>query len=107
MSAPAPGERMAESGDSRKVRLAIERAAFVFYTLGRWRPFSTDVPESRITKPDDRSQVQFNNQPGRRAHADYRGHYGSWRVEINPEDGMPISDPVEVGTVNESSAWVN
>jgi hypothetical protein len=79
-------------------------AAYVFYRDGRWSPFASDSPESRVTRPDDSTHVQFNNVPGRIPHAEYRGPHGRWWVRIDPASGMPIDEPVRVALFDASSS---
>ena len=93
--------------DAERVKSTIERAAYVFYLEGRWRPFDTGSPESRVTKPDDETHVQFNHIPGRLPHAEYRGPLGRWWVRIDPSDGMPVAEPVYVPTADVTSYLVN
>ena len=90
--------------DAENVLEAIRMSAYVFYRDGRWRPFADDSPESRVTKPDDDTHVQFNHIPGRRPHAEYRGPHGRWWVRIDPESGMPVESPVFVPAVDASSS---
>ena len=85
----------------------VRAAAFVFYVEGRWRPFDTASPESRVTRPADATHVQFNSLPGRAPHAEYRGPLGRWWVRIDPDTGMPLGGPVYVPTVDASSSAVN
>ena len=92
---------------ARSVRRTVERAAYVFYVDGRWRPFPDDGPESRVTKPDDTTYVQFNSIPGGRPHAEYRGPFGRWWVRIDPESGMPVGEPSWVPSADASSGMVN
>ncbi len=90
--------------DAENVLEAIRMAAYVFYRDGQWKPFAVDSPESRVTKPDDATHVQFNHLPGRRPHAEYRGPHGRWWVRIDPSSGMPLDEPVFVPTADTSRA---
>lgn len=93
--------------DAESVLRAVERSALVFYEHDRWRPFDDTSPESRVTKPDERTHVQFNHMPGRPPHAEYRGPLGRWWVRIDGETGMPSGEPVEVTSTDSSSSMVN
>ena len=86
---------------------AIRMAAYVFYRDGRWSPFSANGPESRVTKPDDDTHVQFNSRPGGRPHAEYRGPHGRWWVRIDPQTGMPVGEPVFVPALDASSSAIS
>lgn len=86
---------------------SVTRAAQVFYVDGLWRPFDTSSPESRVTKPDPDTHVQFNNVPGRIPHAEYRGPFGRWWVRIDPTSGLPIDDPIYAPSPSASSQLVN
>jgi len=86
---------------------AVRMAAYVFYRDGRWSPFDGTSPESRVTKPDIDTHVQFNNVPGSRPHAEYRGPYGRWWVRIDPNSGTPVDDPVRVTPADASSTSIN
>jgi len=94
-------------GDADNVLEAVRMAAYVFYREGRWSPFTADSPESRLTKPDVDTHVQFNHIPGRRPHAEYRGPHGRWWVRIDPSSGMPVDEPVFVRTVDAASSSVS
>jgi hypothetical protein len=96
-----------EPTDAQCVVDAVERAALVFYVDGSWSPFSGSVPESRVTRPDEATTVQFNSMPGRRPHAEYRGPLGRWWVPIDPSSGFPDDEPTFVRDVDSSSRLVN
>lgn len=93
--------------DAANVLDAVRMAAQVFYRDGRWSPFDGASPESRVTKPDVDTHVQFNNVPGSRPHAEYRGPYGRWWVRIDPSSGEPIDAPVRVTPADATSRSVN
>jgi hypothetical protein len=93
--------------DSVEVVEAVRSAALVFYREGAWPAFADDSPESRVTKPDALTHVQFNHMPGRRAHAEYRGPRGRWWVAIDATTGMPSDRPVFVPAVDASSSSVS
>jgi hypothetical protein len=86
---------------------AVRSAAYVFYRDGRWHPFADDSPESRVTKPDATTHVQFNSLPGRPAHAEYRGPHGRWWVRIDAETGMPVDGPIHVPVADATSRSIN
>jgi hypothetical protein len=93
--------------DAREVVEAIRSAALVFYREGAWAAFADDSPESRLTKPDALTHVQFNHIPGRRPHAEYRGPRGRWWVAIDAATGMPSDRPIYVPAVDASSSSVS
>jgi hypothetical protein len=95
------------AADADVVADAIRSAALVFYREGEWSPFPDDSPESRLTKPDEQTHVQFNHIPGRRPHAEYRGPRGRWWVAIDAATGMPSDTPIFVPSVDASSSSVN
>lgn len=88
--------RTTGGSDADSVVACVRRAARVFSVDGVWTPFPEDSPESRLTKPDPDTHVQFNHLPGRPPHAEYRGPLGRWWVRISPADGMPVDDPIFV-----------
>ena len=98
---------MPDAEAAEMVVRAVERAACVFYVDGAWRPFPADSPESRVTKTDVFTHVQFNHLPGRRPHAEYRGPYGRWWVPIDPKTGLPAGDPVYAPAADASSSLVS
>ncbi|HQR40697.1 MAG TPA: hypothetical protein PLF26_20110 [Blastocatellia bacterium] len=85
----------------------VRRAALVFYAEDRWKPFPADSPESRVTKPDAGTHVQFNHLPGRHPHAEYRGPLGRWWVRIDPASGMPTETPTFVPSAGATSSAIN
>ncbi len=108
MGALGPIGSREEASDSQAVVSAVRQAALVFYVDGFWKPFPDDSPESRLTKPDDDTHVQFNHVPGRPPHAEYRGPLGRWWVRIDPLSGMPVEDPRFVPDRPEpSTSYVN
>ena len=93
--------------DAVAVAEAVRSAALVFYREGEWPAFADDSPESRVTKPDELTHVQFNHIPGRRPHAEYRGPMGRWWVAIDAATGMPSDRPIFVPQVDASSSRVS
>lgn len=92
---------------ARKVIATIRKAALVFYQEQAWRPFPADSPESRVTKPQPDTHVQFNHLPGRQPHAEYRGPLGRWWVRIDPASGMPTETPTFVPAAGATSTAIN
>lgn len=96
-----------DAAAAREVLDAVRSAAYVFYRDGHWHPFDGDTPESRVTKPDVSTHVQFNSLPGRQPHAEYRGPLGRWWVRIDAETGMPVDGPVHVPVADATSQSIN
>ena len=91
----------------QEILSSISRAALVFYVDGRWRPFADDSPESRVTRPDERTTVQFNSFPESEPYAEYRGPHGRWWVHIGADDGLPIGPPTFSPSADTTSSRVS